>query len=358
MLRWLRQIKQSNGWVKLSHWEYWPFQAIYFPIYPVWLWFALKCRSLFFFGYSNPGITNAGFLMESKQDIFDNFPGLLMPATFRVKPGDSPNEVWENLKKNKISFPVILKPDIGMQGLAVYKVMHEKDLLRMLPQLSIPFIIQPFVSYPNEIGIFYVKMPGQEKGSVTGVVKKEFVTVTGDGKHTIRELLMTSDRFRLQIPALEKLSGEMLNVILPEGENKLLVPFGNHARGSLFLDVTNTYGPAIESVIQHTMKKVPDFHYGRLDIRYNSIEELQANKNWTIIELNGAGSEPTHMYDPEHSLFFAWKEIIRHWNFLYKISKENKKKGSRGMSLKQGIQMYKDHKKYQKLLREHTFLQP
>lgn len=357
MLRWLLQIKQSNGWVKLSHWEYWPFGAVYFPIYPVWLWFALKCRSFFFFGYSNPGITNAGFLMESKQDIFNGFPKHLMPATFRVKPGVALNEVLENIRENKIEFPIILKPDIGMQGLAVYKVKNKTDLGRMLSQISIPFIIQPFVPFPNEIGVFYVKMQGQKKGSITGIVKKEFVTVTGDGCQTIRELLMASDRYRLQIPALEKLSGDLLRVILPLGENQILVPFGNHSRGSLFLDVTHTYSKAIEPVIQHAMKQVPDFSYGRLDIRYNTMEELQANKNWTIIELNGAGSEPTHMYDPAHSILFAWKEIIRHWHFLYLISKANKQAGIKGMSLHQGIQMYKDHKIYQKQLQMNTVMQ-
>jgi len=38
-----------------------------------------------------------------------------------------------------------------------------------------------------------------------------------------------------------------------------------------------------------------------------------------------AGSEPTHIYDPRHCLFFAWKEIIRHWRLLYRVSMANAK---------------------------------
>jgi hypothetical protein len=41
------------------------------------------------------------------------------------------------------------------------------------------------------------------------------------------------------------------------------------------------------------------------------------------VELNGAKSEPTHIYDPEHSLLFAWKELARHITYMYQISKVN-----------------------------------
>jgi hypothetical protein len=35
---------------------------------------------------------------------------------------------------------------------------------------------------------------------------------------------------------------------------------------------------------------------------YN-VEELEQGINFSIVELNGA--EPTHIYDPKHSLFFC-----------------------------------------------------
>lgn len=95
------------------------------------------------------------------------------------------------------------------------------------------------------------------------------------------------------------------------------------------------------------MHKIPEFYYGRMDIRYQSLEELSNNQHWSIIELNGAGSEPTHMYDPKHSLFFAWKEIIRHWHYLYLISKANKRRGFKIMSYKEGLAMFREHRQYQ-----------
>ncbi|MAL89541.1 MAG: D-alanine--D-alanine ligase, partial [Brevundimonas sp.] len=29
-------------WHKLTHWEYWPLWAIYYPLFPVWLYYSIK----------------------------------------------------------------------------------------------------------------------------------------------------------------------------------------------------------------------------------------------------------------------------------------------------------------------------
>ncbi|HEX4374165.1 MAG TPA: hypothetical protein VHZ50_12765, partial [Puia sp.] len=98
-------------------------------------------------------------------------------------------------------------------------------------------------------------------------------------------------------------------------------------------------------------KSVPEFYYGRLDIKYNSWEELCEGKNFSVIELNGAGSEPTHIYDPKHSLFFVWKEVVRHWHLLFKISKMNaEQKKIKFMSTSEGLQMFRENSKYLKLI--------
>lgn len=294
--------------------------------------------------------------MESKQEIYDQIPDKYKPATFLTQPGETLLEVLNKSRKNGFGFPMILKPDIGMQGMAVYKITGENQLKKLLNQISVPFVVQPFIDYPQEIGVFYVRLPGVKRGRITGVVKKEFVSIVGDGLQTMGQLLMQTKRYQLQYAAISQLMGNELESILPQGEKKILIPFGNHARGALFLDVTEVYGPAILNTIEAVMDKIPDFYYGRMDIRYQSLEELANNQNWTIIELNGAGSEPTHMYDPKHSLFFAWKEIIRHWHYLYLISKANKGKGFKTMSYKEGLAMFRQHKQYQaKLIRHKAF---
>jgi hypothetical protein len=62
-----------------------------------------------------------------------------------------------------------------------------------------------------------------------------------------------------------------------------------------------------------------------LDIRYQNFKDLEAGKNFKIIEINGAKSEPTHIYDPKHSLKYALKEIYRHQKIFYTIVAESYK---------------------------------
>jgi hypothetical protein len=47
--------------------------------------------------------------------------------------------------------------------------------------------------------------------------------------------------------------------------------------------------------------------------------ELEQGINFSIVELNGAASEPTHIYDPKHSLF-CMEELARHITYMYEIS--------------------------------------
>jgi hypothetical protein len=106
----------------------------------------------------------------------------------------------------------------------------------------------------------------------------------------------------------------------------------------------------LTSTIDGICKQIPGFYFGRLDIRFESWEALKEGRNFSIIEVNGAGAEPTHIYDPRHSLFFAWKEIIRHWIILNRISRMNHKKGHPYLSLREGIAMFREDKEWSQKL--------
>lgn len=51
-----RNISRAGWFIRLTHWEYWPFSVVYAPLYPYWLLLVLRSRSFFFFNTSNPGI--------------------------------------------------------------------------------------------------------------------------------------------------------------------------------------------------------------------------------------------------------------------------------------------------------------
>lgn len=347
-----QRILHRPFFIKLLHWEYWSMTAVYSLIYPVFAWLCIRCGGKFFFTAANPNIRYGGFLMESKKEIYDQLPAGTYPKTIFVKAGTDADTVIKALQQKGISYPLIAKPDIGMRGLAAKKLSSENELRTIIPVYTIDFLVQEFIPYENEVGIFYYRYPGQQSGAISGIVGKEFLSITGDGKKSLSQLLQNDKRFILQLESLKKEYGDKLNEILPEGKKELLVPYGNHARGAKFLDYSYLADTELLQLINTISLQVPEFYYGRLDFRYNNWEDVKKGKDFSIIELNGAGSEPTHMYDPKHSLFFAWKEIIRHWLILWRISKMNHKLGFQYMTYRDGMKMFRDNTAYVKKLEE------
>ncbi|TAD85734.1 MAG: D-alanine--D-alanine ligase [Bacteroidetes bacterium] len=333
------------------NWEYWPFHVVYAPIYAYWFWLCIKARSFFFFSAANPSIANGGFLMERKHQIFELIPAKYYPPTVYCAMGRDIEWLLQMMADRGINFPTIAKPDIGMRGLRVELVQNAESLRRYLQQSPVDFIVQSYIPYEHEVGIFYYRLPGEAQGRISGIVGKNFLAVIGDGQSTIRQLLAKDDRFYLQLPALEAQLAEALDVILPPLETKTLVPYGNHARGAEFLDLSQKNNADLEKSIDAVCRQISGFYFGRLDVKFKTWADLCAGRHFSIVELNGAGSEPTHMYDPKHSIFFAWKEIIRHWKLLYLISKQNKAlHGLAYMSWRDGLTMLKQNSVQVKLI--------
>jgi hypothetical protein len=287
---------------KLGHWEYWPFQIVYIPISMLWIYYAIKTRSLFFFNASNPTIKNGGFMMESKKAIYNLIPQHYYPKTELIIEGTPFVEILKTIENSGIQFPFIAKPDIGLRGSAVKKIHNIKELASYNSKADFDYLVQSLIPFENEVGIFYVRYPNEKLGRITGIVSKEFMIVTGDGVSTTEELIKKDARYELQLKALRLEYGKILLNILPKGEKLNLVPYGNHARGAKFID----------------------------------------GSHW-IVELNGAASEPTHIYDPKHSIFFAWNELARHITYMYEISVQNHKKGSPYLAHKEGMKEYRLH---------------
>lgn len=327
-------------WHKLTHWEYWPLWAIYYPLFPVWLFFSVKARSFFFFNAANPKMKNGGMAMESKHEINGMIPRACIPKSILIEKDAQLNQVFHSMSTNQIQFPCIAKPDIGMKAFGVDKIHDEAELKAYLERTPERFLIQELITYPNELGIFYVRIPGEEKGSITGIVSKEFLSVIGDGQSTLLQLIKSDPRSHIQLQALRrKFGNKALHRVLNAGEQFVLVPYGSHTRGAKFVDVSHRLNKGMLQVINTICLQMPEFYYGRLDVLYNSFEELSAGNKFKVIEINGAGGEATHIYDPKHSLFFAWKEITKHWNFLCKISMLNHKRGYPYLSFNAGRAM-------------------
>jgi hypothetical protein len=286
---------------------------------------------------------NGGFMSESKKEIYDVIPQKYYPKTNLVLEKSNFENVVSEIEKSQIKFPFIAKPDIGLRGSAVKKIHSINELKTYHNKANFDYLIQDLIPFENEVGIFYVRFPSEKKGKITGIVSKEFLIVEGNGISNIEDLLLKNPRFALQLPILKKEYGHQLKDILMKGEKRNLVPYGNHARGAKFIDASNLISDKLTKVIDDMCQEIPEFYFGRLDVMYDNWTDLEYGKNFAIVEVNGAASEPTHIYDPKHSLFFAWKELARHITYMYKISVQNHKRGFPYLNHKEGMKEYKLH---------------
>ena len=282
---------------------------------------------------------------ESKKEIYDLIPQQYYPKTELINEAIAFECVAELLEIAQIQFPFIAKPDIGLRGSAVKKITSLNDLKQYHTKANFNYLIQDLIPYKNEFGIFYVRYPNQKEGKVTGIVAKEFLIVEGNGFDTIENLLQKNPRYAFQLKVLQTELGTALNQILPLGEKLNLVPFGNHARGAKFIDASHLITAKLTNTIDKICQQIPEFYFGRLDVMYDNFADLENGNNFALVEVNGAASEPTHIYDPKHSLLFAWQELARHITYMYQISVINHSKGVPYLSHKAGMKEYNLHLK-------------
>lgn len=343
-----KKIARSNFWIRLTHWEFWPFEVVYIPIFFYWLWLSLRARSFFFFTASNPGIEYGGMLGESKYKILKNLPVNLIPKTVYVPHDTNFQEMEQVLKENSFSYPIILKPDIGERGWQVEKILNPDELRYYLQLNRVDILIQEYVDLPLEFGIFYYRFPGKKKGRITSIVEKKMLEVVGDGSSNIRELMNAIPRAKLQVQVFENTHPDTLNIIPKNGKHIELMPIGNHSRGTTFLNANDLISDKLNHVFDKISKKVEGFYFGRFDIRCASTEELNQG-NLKIMELNGAGSEPGHIYHPGATLIDAYKSLFAHWKALFLISRANYKRGVPYLSFSEGLRVYSDIRAYNKI---------
>jgi hypothetical protein len=339
----VQKVLRSNFIIKLRSWEYWPFGIIQAPIIILWLWYAIKERSLFYFSASNPSILAGGMMGESKYDVLRHVADSIKPKTVLVRRPSTKQEVVDLLKENGLSLPVIFKPDLGERGWMVRKIKDETDIENYLSEIKIDFIIQELIVMPLEFGVFYVRYPSQVNGFVNSITGKEFLSITGDGKKSIQELILEKDRAKLQWKTLKITYSNRLKDILSKEERLELISIGNHCLGTTFLNKNPLISEKLSAAFDQISKQIPDFYFGRFDLRCNSPEDLESGKVM-ILEVNGCGAEPAHIYQPGSSLFEGINVLITHWRNLYRISKENHERGVRYLTLREGHQIYKHFK--------------
>ena len=284
-----------------------------------------------------------GMFGESKFDVIKKIPTQYIPQTILIKAPVTAAEVMRKIKNNGLTLPIIFKPELGERGFMVTRIENEMDVEAYLHKMQFNFLVQALVSLPMEFGVFYTRFPDQSKGRVTSVTMKEMLSVSGDGQSTLQELILKKDRAKLQWNKLKETFAERLHEVVPEGEQVELVSIGNHCLGTKFLDGSHLINDKLSETFDRISHHIDGFYFGRFDLRCASVEDLYAG-NIKILELNGCGAEPAHIYQPGFPLFKGVKVLLNHWHNIFLIARGNAQRGFAYTTLSEAQQHYKKFK--------------
>ncbi len=324
---------------RIVRWEFWPAWLFYSPVALICVWLGLRYKGFSLPTVANLNQKNGGIVGESKigilQTLMETSPEYTSDG-YLVPEGSVENRIEsieEICLRHDIRFPFVLKPDTAQRGAGFRKIESLDEIEKYVAQVSSPLILQRYVEGPNEAGIFYYRFPNEQRGHIFGITRKQFPTVVGDGVHSLRELIESDARARLIARTYLERFGSAVDRILPRGESLRLVEAGNHCQGCIFKEGDDLYSEELRNAFDEISMKLPGFYIGRYDIRYRSDDELRTGKGFQTIELNGAASEATNIYDECNSLWSAYATLYRQWRLVYQIGAANRGRGHSPASL-------------------------
>jgi membrane protein DedA with SNARE-associated domain len=323
---------------RIRRWEFWPAWLFYAPVAVFCAWLGIRFRGLSLPTIANPSQKNGGIVGESKTEILlalmEYAPEFTADA-FLISAGEELerfSRLQEVCQAHRIEPPFVLKPDTGQRGAGFRKIQSFDEARKYLAHVSSPLVLQRYVPGPKEAGIFYYRFPGERQGHIFGITRKEFPSVVGDGVRTLQELIEADPRARLIARTYLTRFAERAGEVPEAGQRVRLVEAGNHCQGCIFLDGADLLTEELREVFDKISQRLPGFFVGRYDIRYGNESELRAGRNFQIIELNGAASEATNIYDASNSLRSAYATLYRQWQIVYRIGAENRRRGNRPAS--------------------------
>ncbi len=325
-----------SRWRRITEWEFWPVWLFYIPVVLYIVYLGIKHRCLTLFTAANPALPDGGFAGESKAAMLRGLPAEviarfdLVPAT--LSPEDRSARARAFMEREQLTFPIVVKPDVGERGDGVTIVHHARQLDEQLAAADRDILVQEYVS-GVEIGVFYYRMPGEDAGRIFGVTEKRLQSVTGDGEATLETLILRDERAMRQAPLfLRRHCRELLDVPAA-GKSVPLGELGNHCQGAVFLDGRRYITANLAAAIDRISRAYQGFYIGRYDVRAPSEEDLLRGRALTVLELNGVSSEATNIYDPSNRLRQAYATLFEQWRIAFTIAAANQRAGASPMPL-------------------------
>ena len=318
-----------------------PKWLIIVPLVLQWIWLSLRFGGATVPSAANPDITAGGLVGEGKLEYFAQMGPLARSVTapsvgFRVDRHTLDDAVLcAAMDSAALHFPIIAKPDLGLCGYGVRRI----DDLAGLRAYAAAFpdgetiVLQRYLPEEGEAGIFYARDPRSGRGAVIGLALRHFPQVVGDGKRTVAALMRADARaMRLAGRAAHQCDTDPELVPAP-GQRVRLSTIGSTRVGGLYLDGGHLITPALTAAIDAIARDMGDFHFGRFDVRFTTPEALARGTGFTIMEVNGAGSEAIQAWDPSVGLIAGLRTIFAKQRLLFEIGAANRRRGARPIGL-------------------------
>ena len=318
-----------------------PKWLIIVPLAVQWIWLSLRFGGATIPSAANPGITAGGLVGEGKLEYFAQMGPLARSVTaasvgFRVdRHALDDAALCAAMDSAALRFPVIAKPDLGLCGYGVRRI----DDLAALRAYAAAFpdgetiVLQRYLPEEGEAGIFYARDPQSGRGAVIGLALRHFPQVVGDGKRTVAALMRANARAMRLASRAAHLCDTDPDLVPAAGQRVRLSTIGSTRVGGLYLDGGHLVTPALTAAIDAIARDMGDFHFGRFDVRFTTPEALARGTGFTIMEVNGAGSEAIQAWDPGVGLVAGLRTIFAKQRLLFEIGAANRRRGARPIGL-------------------------
>jgi hypothetical protein len=334
------EMTAAAGAQRYSLLERMPKWLICVPLVLQWLWLSLRHGSFTLPSAANPHITSGGLVGEGKIEYFSGMGPLARSFTADWCAVHNNGVVPEaallkTLQHASLAFPVVAKPNLGLCG---YGVRHLADMAALKAYLAAfpqgeTVVLQHYLPQEGEAGIFYARDPSTGAGRIIGLALRYFPRVTGDGLRTVAELIAADPRARRMAGSPRHQCPIVPTLIPAVGEEIRLATIGSTRVGGLYRNGASHITLQLTRVIDAVARDMPDFHFGRFDVRFDSLHELAAGRGFSIMEINGAGSEAIEAWDPEIGLLEGFGMIFAKQRLLFDIGAAQRRAGVRSIGL-------------------------
>jgi len=311
------------------------------PMVLQWCWLGLRHGGIALPSTVNPGITAGGLVGEGKLEYFGAMGAVARAATATWMGVRNDEElqaqaVWARMQDAGLGFPVVAKPDLGWCGYGVRLLADAEELgdyLRRYPR-GADFVLQRYLPEPGEAGLFYMRAPDEAQGRLIGILLRDYPAVTGNGRDAIATLIAADPRLR-RATANEQHECRYDPACVPAaGEVVRLSTVASTRVGGCYRDGSALSTPALLARVEAVARDMGEFLVGRFDVRFADIGGLQRGE-FSIMEVNGAGSEAVHAWDPKYSIREVYGIVFAKQRRLFAIAAAQRRRGVRPVSLPQ-----------------------